>query len=163
MAILNGSTNLGTVVRKNQFSVTISISPSANLTITSITCSPQGATSLSGISIVTTLSSVRISGSYLSLSYIDRAKYITKGSSDKLETPKEVVGAIWGTNSLLPPNQEVISFSQDTTPNKIQNYNIRVRERNANNITFTTNFTVFHTILNDWTSGTEALKAYYGT
>lgn len=148
---------LPTVIRQSFFSATISIS---GTNVTNVTCIPEYPDS--GITISTSLGSIVISGRNLAASFNDRATYVEKGSSDLSETPKTVVGPIWGSSSVLPENKDLFIFNQDTAPNKSKEYYITVVELDGET-SITSNFTVTQTIQNDWSSGTAALKAYFGT
>lgn len=151
-------TELPSVTRQDFFSATISIN---GTNVVSVTCVPEY--SDLGITIVTSTSSIQISGRNLGAPFLDQATYVEKGSSDKLETPKTVVGPIWGPSSVIPSNKELYVFKQDSSPDRIKNYIITVTEIDESFVQTNTNFTVTQTIRNDWSSGTAALKAYYGT
>lgn len=151
-------TELPSVTRQDFFSATISIN---GTNVISVTCIPEYPDS--GITIMTTTSSITISGKNLATAFLDQASYVEKGSSDKLEIPKTVIGPIWGPSSVVPPNKELYVFKQDSSSDRIKNYTIIVTEVDESFVQTNTNFTITQTIRNDWSSGTAALKAYYGT
>jgi hypothetical protein len=147
------------VTRQNFFSASISISGE---NVVSVTCIPEFVDP--GITIVTSTSSIQIFGQNLAAPFEDQATYVEKGSSDKLEIPKIVIGPIWGPTAKLPPNKDLYIFKQDSKSDTIKNYFITIVEEDT--ITMeqtTTEIILTQTIRNDWSSGTAALKAYYGT
>lgn len=155
MATLSKET-LVTVTRYQNFTDSIEITPTG--TVTEVTCVSQGQQD-SGITISTSLSSITISGLNRDVPWDDIALYVEKGSSDKLETPRRVVGT-----GNIPPGKDLISYAQDLKNQIVKTYNITVKEEDP--LTFeetVTNFTVTQTISNDWSSGTQFVRNYYGT
>jgi hypothetical protein len=154
-------TEIVSVIRQNYFNDTITISGE---NVINVSCVAEGGKD-SGITIITSTSSIEIFGNYFDTNYEDQASFVNKGSSNILEEPTNVIGPIWGPNSLVPPNKELYDFDQDITPDRIQNYIVTVTEEpEPESMQYVvTNFIVFQRILNDWSSGTIALKEYYGT
>ena len=125
----------------------------------------------SGISLNTTLSSVSVSGSYEGL-YNDIGKYVSKGSSDKIEEPTVFVSI-----SDLPPNKEFYLFEQDEASSKTVTYTVNIlydketttsaegepppppTVTNEIDLTFTDTFT--HTVNTDVTLGYNIVSSYY--
>jgi hypothetical protein len=125
----------------------------------------------SGITLNTTLSSVSVSGSYEGL-YNDIGKYVSKGSSDKIEEPTVFVSI-----SDLPPNKEFYLFEQDEASSKTVTYTVNVlydketttsgegepppppTVTNETDLTFTDTFT--HTVNTDVTLGYNVVSSYY--
>jgi len=125
----------------------------------------------SGITLNTTLSSVSVSGSYEGL-YNDIGKYVSKGSSDKIEEPTVFVSI-----SDLPPNKEFYLFEQDEASSKTVTYTVNIlydketttsgegepppppTVTNETDLTFTDTFT--HTVNTDVTLGYNIVSSYY--
>ena len=159
--------SLVTVTRYQNFTDSIEIIPTG--TVTEVTCVSEGQQD-SGITISTSLGSITISGINKDVPWDDIGIYVEKGSSDLLETPKQVIGT-----SNIPPGKDLISYSQDLKDQIIKNYNVVVKESvtpeapegeeapppSAEEVI--TNFVVTQTIVNDWSSGTTFVKNYYGT
>lgn len=124
-----------------------------------------------GITLNTTLSSVSVSGSYEGL-YNDIGKYVSKGSSDKIEEPTAFVSI-----SDLPPNKEFYLFEQDEAGSKTVTYTVNIlydketttsgegepppppTVTNETDLTFTDTFT--HTVNTDVTLGYNIVSSYY--
>jgi hypothetical protein len=156
--------SLVTVTRYQNFTDNIDIIPTG--TVTEVTCVSEGQQD-SGISISSSLSSITISGVNKDIPWNDIGIYVEKGSSDLLETPKQVIGI-----SNIPPGKDLISYSQDLKQQVIKNYNVTVKESVSSEgeeepppspEEVITNFVVTQTIVNDWSSGTTFVRNYYGT
>lgn len=96
--------------------------------------------------------SVTISGRYGD-PFLDTFKYVDKGSSTKLQTPRTAVGA-----SNLPPNKDYYDLDQDLRKDTTRNYTVTVIA-NAGAVTQT--FEVTHKILNDLDGIKTFVEEYY--
>ena len=114
MAITLTPQQLTDVTRDTTFSQTISATGNMSETIDSISIS--GTNIDPGI----TLTGATISGQYIS-QFNDDVYYVTKGSSDLLETPTVVTGT-----GNVPVNKDLIKFDTDATNFITKTYSVTV-------------------------------------
>jgi hypothetical protein len=88
-------------------------------------------------------SSVTIVGKYDD-PFLDTFQYVSKGSSNKIETPTSVIGV-----SNVPPNKELFDLDQDLRQLEIIEYEITVEYDDEFFAPATSKFTVTHDILNE--------------
>lgn len=143
---------LSPVVRSNFFTQTLTVS-GAN--VTSVVCTAVGQKD-SGITIASDTSQVTISGRYLDVGFDDVSKYVEKGSSNLLETPKVVIGV-----NNVPKNKELYEFNQDLKDNILKEYEISIEEEILLGSPVTTTVTVTQYIQNDWSFGKTFLDGYF--
>ena len=124
----------GSIVRDTQFSQTIAAVGDLGEVINSVVVS--GTNIDSGI----TISGDVISGKYVE-AFNDKVHYVSKGSSDLLETPEVVVGA-----GNVPPNKDIIKFETDSTSFVTKTYTATV----TYNTSTTQSFTFTHQVNNDF-------------
>lgn len=103
-----------------------------------------------GVVITNGVSSVSIVGKYVD-PFEDIFTYVEKGSSDLIETPKEVISV-----RNMPPNKDFYNLDQDTRAESIRNYTIRVKTNMSSY-----NFGVTHTIYNEWEGLRTFVADYY--
>ena len=84
--------------------------------------------------------------------FLDVFKYVSKGSSDKIEDATVVVGVV-----NVPPNKELFDLSQDTKLFELKTYRITVTYDD----TETEEFTVTQKILNDLEGIRSFMDTYY--
>jgi hypothetical protein len=94
---------------------------------------------------------VSITGRYRD-PFLDVFQYVEKGSSDKLETPKSVIGV-----ENLPPNKDFFRLNQDISNESIRNYTITVKT-NVGQETFP----ITHKIINELDAIKSFVSEYYG-
>jgi len=146
-------TTLPDVMRNTSFSTVITITPEAGETINTISVTPSAVDNHITITTSTVDSTVTLSGMYFS-GFNDNAKYVSKGSSDRLETPTIV-------NSLdaLPPNKDLFEFNQDGAASITIDYLISVKYDSL----VTDTATISHTVKNSPTLGYNILNSYFGS
>lgn len=131
---------------------------SVNATITAIADFGEIISSVTAISlqnetdiqITSDISSVTIVGKYVD-PFSDKFTYVNKGSSDKLQSPTTVIGAV-----NLPLDKDLFKLQQDTREYTINSYMITVVSDLG-----TENFTVTHKILNEWDGIKTLIDEYY--
>jgi hypothetical protein len=94
---------------------------------------------------------VSITGRYRD-PFLDVFQYVEKGSSDKLETPKSVIGV-----ENLPPNKDFFRLNQDISNESIRNYTITVKTNVGQEI-----FPITHKIINELDAIKSFVSEYYG-
>lgn len=114
MSITLSTQQLTAVTRDTSFSQTISATGDAGEAINSISIS--GTNVDAGI----TLNGATISGQYIN-QFTDDVYYVTKGSSDLLETPTVVTGT-----ANVPVNKDLIKFDADSTNFITKTYSVLV-------------------------------------
>lgn len=118
-----------------EFSVTIVPTPdideSTGLleTITSVTASLIGSPEESSVIITPGTTSVTISGKHLN-TFTDVFTYVSKGQSDKTETPTSVIG-----RGKVPPAKTLFNLAQDLRKSEIRSYSIVVNETQVFTVT----------------------------
>ncbi len=88
--------------------------------------------------------------------FLDTFKYVSKGSSNKIETPTTVVGV-----QNMPPKKELFDLNQDTRLSKLKTYQITVNYDDEFLVPGTETFTVTQKILNDLESIRSFIDTYY--
>jgi hypothetical protein len=138
---------LSDVTRDTTFTQTISATgdgvPIAE-TINSVVISGTGVDS--GI----TINGATISGQY-NAAFNEQVHYVTKGSSDLLETPTIVSGT-----GNVPPNKDIIKFVTDNSSFKTKSYTVTV----TYNTNQTETFTVSQKVNNDMNGFVRWLTGY---
>ena len=104
-----------------------------------------------GVSIVSRIDSVTIQGKYINDPFSDTFKYVSKGSSDKIESPTTVVGV-----ANMPSKKELYELNQDTRENSIRTYNVTVVSDLGTDV-----FVVTHKIYNEWEGIRSFIDTYY--
>lgn len=104
-----------------------------------------------GVSIVSRVDSVTIQGKYINDPFLDTFKYVSKGSSDKIESPTIVVGV-----ANMPSKKELYELNQDTRENSIRTYNVTVVSDLGTDV-----FVVTHKIYNEWEGIRSFIDTYY--
>jgi len=94
--------------------------------------------------------SVNIAGTY-SDPFLDTFRYVSKGSSNKIETPTSVVGI-----SNMPENKDLFELDQDTRKDTTKYFTITVVSNVGSNT-----FNVTHKILNDLEGIRSFMDTYY--
>ncbi len=167
-------TELSSVIRNTTFSAltnSVVLDPTAGVveTVSAVTITAD--ISDSGITLATSLSAVTVSGSYLGL-FNDYGEYVSKGSSDLIETPTEFTNI-----DNLPPSKDFYLFEQDTADSKTVTYTVTVTYdketttadensppgpptvTNETDLVFVDTFT--HKVNNDPNLGYSVVSAYY--
>lgn len=146
-------TTLSDITRNTTFNNVITITPEEGETINTISVTPSAIDTHVTITTSVLNSRVTISGMYVS-GFHDNAKYVSKGSSDLLETPTVV-------NSLdaLPPNKDLFEFNQDGTPSISINYVISVKYESE----VIDTKTLTQTVRNSTSLGYNILNSYFGS
>jgi hypothetical protein len=146
-------TTLSDVTRNTTFNNVITITPEEGETINAISVTPSAIDTHVTITTSVLNSRVTISGMYVS-GFHDNAKYVSKGSSDLLETPTIV-------NSLdaLPPNKDLFEFNQDGTPSISIDYVINVKYDSE----VIDTKTISQTVRNSTSLGYNILRSYFGS
>ncbi len=134
------------VDRDVNFSISISATGSPEV-IESVTVTAS--TADSGVTITNGTTSSTISGAYTDL-FTDSITYITKGSSDLIETPTTVIGT-----GNVPEGKTVINLVNDRTARKTITYNISVVSDTGTN-----SFTLDQDITNDGEAAANWLTSY---
>jgi hypothetical protein len=129
---------------------TITASADDGEIINLVDCVLQGI-SEPGLSITPGNTSVTIAGKFAD-PFLDVFKYVSKGSSDKIENATVVVGVV-----NVPPNKELFDLSQDTKLFELKTYTITVTYDD----TETQEFTVTQKILNDLEGIRSFMDTYY--
>lgn len=138
---------LSDVTRDTTFTQTISATGDGALiaeTINSVVIS--GTNVDSGI----TINGATISGQY-NAAFNEQVHYVTKGSSDLLETPTIVSGT-----GNVPPNKDIIKFVTDNSSFKTKSYTVTV----TYNTNQTETFTVSQKVNNDMDGFVSWLTGY---
>lgn len=97
-----------------------------------------------------------ISGNYIS-TFFDEVSYVSKGSSDRIEDPTEIIG--FGN---LPPNKDAFSFRQDLRQFVNKLYKVTVTYTSILSGPGTVVQIVPHQVNNNWSFGGIFIKNYYG-
>ena len=118
MATLNPPNSLLDVSRDTDFSQTITASSNLGETIISVTATLDEEDS--GIVITPGATSVTLSGKH-TIGFSDFAKYITKGSSDKIEDPSEI-----NKLSEIPENVDLFEYAPSPIGSLTKNINVLV-------------------------------------
>lgn len=142
--------SLSAVVRNTSVSTSITVAPEEGETINTISVTSSLVDPNITISVANDV--ITISGMYYK-GYSDVSKYVSKGSSDLLETPT-VVNSIFS----LPPNKDLYEFNQDSTASITVNYTIDVRY-DSNTVDTEV---VSQVVRNSHTLGYNILTSYYG-
>jgi len=149
-------TTLSPVVRNTSFTRTITVTPEDGETINTISVT----SSLPDTHITITVldDTITISGLYFN-GFYDVAKYVSKGSSNKIETPTVVTSL-----EALPPNKDLFDLSQDTA-NKTVTYTINVKYDSEAIDTETINHSIqaISSNPNILSTGTLILNSYFGS
>lgn len=103
-----------TVNRDSDFSLTISASGDAEELIESVTVSKNFDDD------VVTIDGATVSGQHTT-AFEDVLKYVSKGSSDKIESPTTVIGT-----GNMPENKDLFSFICDTAKSITRTYSVTV-------------------------------------
>ena len=142
---------LTSVVRNTSFTRTLTVEPEEGETINTI--SVTSSLPDTHISITVEDDTITIGGMYYS-GFSDTAKYVEKGSSNKLQAPTVV-------NSLdsLPPNKDLYEFNQDGTASITVTYTIDVEYDSE----ITDTETITHVVKNSPTLGYNLLTSYFGS
>lgn len=118
--ILNeGDVEDSPVQRNTDFSVTIGVEGDDGETIDSV--SIVGVDQDPGVTVSAGTESITISGNYQAAYPNDQGKYVFKGSSDKIMAPIVV-----NSTAAIPPNQDLFSWLQDSTPLVTKQYTVTV-------------------------------------
>lgn len=153
---------LDPVIRNTEFSsLSNALVPEEGETATSITITTSHEDSGITLSVAEDLSSVSVSGSYNGL-FNDYGEYVSKGSSNLIETPTEFTNI-----DNLPPNKDFYLFEQDDTDHVIITYTVTIiydRETISTStleedLEFIGTFT--HKVNNSVTLGYNVVSAYY--
>jgi hypothetical protein len=150
MASISPSSEISSVVRGKQFTRTISATPSVGETIVSVTATLNDEKEI-GISITPGTSQVTISGKYLT-GFTDSASYISKGSSDQLETPIVVSNL-----SDIPKGKELFKYEQDPISSITKDYTVIVSLQGGNS----SEYSLTHEVKNDISTGTNFVYTYF--
>jgi len=100
--------------------------------------------------VATANNTLSISGNYID-PFDDKFTYISKGSSDKKETPSIISGV-----SNVPANKELFKVEQDTTEKRTKTYSITVQHNSGNNT-----FQITHDIQNEFAGIYSFMSNYY--
>jgi hypothetical protein len=119
------ATGLTAVTRDTNFTQTVTATGGLGETVNSVVISGTGVDS--GI----TLNGATISGQY-NAAFNEQVYYVTKGSSDLLETPTIVNGT-----GNVPPNKDIIKFVTDNSAFKTKSYTVTVTYNTSQTQTFT--------------------------
>jgi hypothetical protein len=142
--------SLSAVIRNTSVSTSITVTPEEGETINAISVTSSLVDPNITISVANDV--ITISGMYYK-GYSDVSKYVSKGSSDLLETPT-VVNSIFS----LPPNKDLYEFNQDSTASITVNYTIDVRY-DSNTVDTEV---ISQVVRNSHTLGYNILTSYYG-
>jgi hypothetical protein len=88
--------------------------------------------------------------------FLDTFKYVSKGSSDKIESPTIIVGV-----QNMPSKKELYDLNQDTRQFETKTYQITVNYDDEFLVPGTETFTVTQKILNDLESIRSFIDTYY--
>lgn len=143
---------LDLVARNVEFSFTVSASGDDGESFTSVNATKNFDDD--NVVITSGISSVTISGIYVN-GFIDIGRYVRRGSSDKLQTPVEVIGI-----DNIPQNQDLYDYSQDLTAFITRDYTITVNG-SKDGSPFTSTFNLEQEVGNDWSTGTAFCGSYY--
>lgn len=160
--------------------VTLTISPAGNDPLTQIQSTPRSTRTVNamitptgdageiitnvtaqlistGASVIITpgTTSVMIVGKY-SDPFKDSFQYVSKGSSNKIETPTTIVGV-----DNVPPNKELFDLDQDTRAIETITYQIKVSYDDEFFVPANATFTVTHDIYNEWEGIRSFMDTYY--
>lgn len=143
MAIKLSTTDLSDATIYEDFSATITASPSVDPiygssgeTINFVTAELLESPEEPNIIITPGTSSVKITGKHLG-TFNDKFTYVSKGSTNNLETPTEVIGIV-----NMPPNKELYNLNQDSRLTATREFLITVTYDNTNTATFIVSQTV---------------------
>jgi hypothetical protein len=123
------------------------------------TATPEVISSISGVLlgqseqvniVATANNTLSISGNYID-PFDDKFTYISKGSSDKKETPSIISGV-----SNVPANKELFKVEQDTTEKRTKTYLITVQHDSEQ-----TTFEITHDIENEFAGIYSFMSTYY--
>lgn len=144
-------TTLSSVTRNTAMTKTITITPEEGETINSV--SVTSSLPDTHITITAVDDTITISGMYYS-GFNDTSIYVSKGSSNKLETPTVV-------NNLdaLPPNKDLYEFNQDGRGSISVIYTINVK---YDSLIIDTE-TITQVVKNSPTLGYNILRSYFGS
>lgn len=146
----NPANTLPSVIRYEDFSVTISYSSSdANVTITSAKCVKNFVDA--NVYVANGTNSVTISHQHWTGFQQDEVKYVEKGSSDLLQVPT-ILNNIGDT----PPNKDVYEVNQDPTEGIYRTYTVTVNYTGGSQ-----QFDYSQYVRNDVTVGYNFLRNYY--
>jgi hypothetical protein len=106
---------LSPVTRNTEFSLTVTATPDALEIIESVTVTPID----KDLGIM--VGGDTIEGEYIGV-FEDVISFITKGSSDKLETPTTIIGT-----GDMPSGKTIFKFIEDTAAEKTKRYSILVK------------------------------------
>lgn len=139
---------LPTVERYQTFSSTISLSVDVGV-ITSVTfdkdfVDPE-------ITISNSTSTLTVSGKHTTAFEGDEVIYVTKGSSDKIETPSIVTNF-----ASVPADKDLIEVNQDPSESKTRTYTAIINHSGGSNT-----FILTQTVDNDVSSAKNFLEDYY--
>jgi hypothetical protein len=102
------------------------------------------------VQITAGIDSVTIVGKYAD-PFLDTFTYVSKGSSNRIETPKTISGV-----ENMPAKKELYELSQDTRADSIRTYTVKVISDLG-----TETFTVTHKIYNEWEGIRSFMNTYY--
>ena len=88
--------------------------------------------------------------------FLDTFKYVSKGSSDKIETPTIIVGV-----QKMPLKKELYDLNQDTRLFELKTYQITVNYDDEFLVPGTETFTVTQKIMNDLEGIRSFMDTYY--
>ena len=148
MATLNPTSSLPGVSRNTDFSQTITVSPTLGESIVSVTATLDEQDS--GIVITPGTTSVTLSGKHTT-GFSDFAKYVSKGSSDRLEEPSE-------TNNLseLPESVDLFEYKPSSTGRLTKNINVIVTTSSG-----VSEYTLTQDVNNNTEGFTQYIHNYY--
>jgi hypothetical protein len=112
--------------------------------------------SIGGKVVITSgISSVSIVGTYDD-PFLDTFQFVSKGSSNKIETPTTVVGI-----SNVPLKKELFDLSQDVRQKETINYEVTVEYEDQFFVPSIETFTVTHDIVNEYEGIRSFIDTYY--
>jgi len=144
-------TTLSSVVRNTSMTKTIVVTPEEGKTINTI--SVTSSIPDTHITITTLDDTITISGMYYS-GFSDNAVYVSKGSSNLLETP-----TIATSLDALPPNKDLYEFNQDSIASITVTYTIDVKYDSE----VVDTETIDQVVKNSPTLGYNILTSYFGS
>jgi|694.fasta_scaffold109610_2 hypothetical protein len=100
-------------------------------------------------------SSVSIVGTYDD-PFLDTFQFVSKGSSNLIETPTTVVGV-----SNVPPKKELFNLSQDVKQKETINYEVTVEYQDQFFVPAIETFAVTHDIINEYEGIRSFMDTYY--
>jgi hypothetical protein len=146
-------TTLSAIRRNTSFSTVITITPEEGETINTISVTPSVVDNHITITTSAEDSTVTLSGMYVS-GFHDTAKYVSKGSSNRLEVPTVVTSL-----DLLPPHKDLFEFNQDGASSITIDYVISVKYDSE----VIDTETISQTVQNSPTLGYNILNSYFGS